>query len=718
METALRHRISLRYYLPMRRAHLIVLAFALIGISAPPADAIGNPNVVRRALYVPTIDDEPRIAGYPMAQSGLIGVGPGQHDLLIASSEPAVSESEPSDRDFFRCSGSGAAQVGIPDSCERREYYQQAYIYGNLMPIAYLRQAEIGIWYRYGIEIDGTWRLSAAIGPVTAPGSGAPKNVIEPFVSDRNPLDGRDMFYVGTYLNFYRGLTAYGGSVATSVYICSAPALAQIGDAGVRGCARYGRDSDVVAEIPQSWSGKYVRLRRVAGNRYGTEIVWSATTPQIQAHLTGILPELLLPPEIFDDPAVGAELFASRGAWKEYDNSDPLYPPITEFTYAWYRCSEVILTAETLSQNCQEATSTTQFYTPTYADVGWRLMFGVTAFNGNGSRTRYTATSSVVPSPPLEPPVSIREPYLLLTTTILVSESKTYSFYVDEGEWTGFPIPAVSMVGLYRCSGGWGGQTSTPTNCTLASTASDYTTQGIDGGYRFRAKFIATNSEGTTTLFTATSDPVPILIPSNIGGPAAPIVTGWARPGTTITAAQGAWNGIDLAYKYQWLLCTTGGLTTPTTKPKECSVINRATLPALNLSTSQKGKFLRVSVTGANAFGTATRVSTAVGPISDPPASTSAPTITGSVSVGATITASPGAWTNAPTFSYNWYRCSGGNSTTPTDTPTGCMLINGAGSATYQPAAGDAGSYLRVRVAALNAGGVMVRFSRTTAVVP
>ena len=711
----------------MRRLRLIALAAALVGVTALPASATGAPITVRPAVFVPTIDDEPRIAGFPMVGGYLIGVEPGQRDLLIAAAVPRVSASAPTNRDFFRCSAGGTAEVGIPGACSHANGYSPYSIYGELHPTTSPLLAHIGLWYRYGIKIDGTWRLSAAIGPITAAEVGAPKNILEPWVADGKPNDGRDTFYVGNPINFYRGFSAYGGTTSISIYLCSTPAAAQVSDGGVRGCARVGSGLTYYDSIPSTWSGKYVRLRRVTGNSYGSQIVWSATSPQIQAPPSGILPELLTPPALFDDPEVGAELYASRGIWKEYDNSDPSYPPIAQFTYAWYRCSVILAAAEALSSSCQEATtiikeeasaSATQFYVPTLEDVGWRLTFSVTAFNGNGSRTLYTATSAVVPQPPLEAPVNVEEPYIFRVTNIQVDNKKTYMFYENQGLWTGFPTPDIAMVGLYRCSGGWGAATPTPSGCTLASTSAEYKTIGTDGGYRFRAKYIASNTEGSVTLYTATSDPVPILIPTNIGGPAAPIVTSWAKPGATVTASRGTWSGLEPTYTYQWLLCTAGGSTTPTTKPSDCTTINRATATTLSLSTAQKGKYLRVIVTGKNNFGTATRVSAAVGPISDPPISTVAPTASGSVSAGATLTASPGAWTNTPTYTYSWYRCSASGTNTPSDTPSGCILISGASSASYQIAADDIGSYLRVRVAALNAGGLTIRFSRTTVRVP
>jgi subtilisin family serine protease len=96
---------------------------------------------------------------------------------------------------------------------------------------------------------------------------------------------------------------------------------------------------------------------------------------------------------------------------------------------------------------------------------------------------------------------------------------------------------------------------------------------------------------------------------------------------------------------------------------------------------------------------------------SQPPASTSGPTITGSAALGQTLTDVHGAWTNQPsTYAYRWQRCdrSGG----------GCGAINAATSQTYAPASQDVGHTLRVQETASNiAGSGAPSVSGATAVV-
>jgi hypothetical protein len=92
------------------------------------------------------------------------------------------------------------------------------------------------------------------------------------------------------------------------------------------------------------------------------------------------------------------------------------------------------------------------------------------------------------------------------------------------------------------------------------------------------------------------------------------------------------------------------------------------------------------------------------------PANTTPPAISGSATVGQTLTASDGTWSNSPTgFAYQWLRCNGGGNK--------CTPIGGATQKTYTATAADAGHALRVRVTATNADGSASADSAATAAV-
>ena len=98
------------------------------------------------------------------------------------------------------------------------------------------------------------------------------------------------------------------------------------------------------------------------------------------------------------------------------------------------------------------------------------------------------------------------------------------------------------------------------------------------------------------------------------------------------------------------------------------------------------------------------------------PAVTTEPQITGTLVVGASLTASTGVWSNTPTgYAYQWVRCpvSGGASD-----GSDCTVVASATTNTYALTAADVGFRLRVKVTATNADGSATSASNATETVP
>jgi hypothetical protein len=94
------------------------------------------------------------------------------------------------------------------------------------------------------------------------------------------------------------------------------------------------------------------------------------------------------------------------------------------------------------------------------------------------------------------------------------------------------------------------------------------------------------------------------------------------------------------------------------------------------------------------------------------PTNTTQPAISGTATVGSTLTATQGSWTGNPTsFAYQWVRC-------PSDggDPTGsnCAAVGGATTHAYIVSSADVGFRLRVRVTATNADGSATAASNAT----
>jgi hypothetical protein len=103
---------------------------------------------------------------------------------------------------------------------------------------------------------------------------------------------------------------------------------------------------------------------------------------------------------------------------------------------------------------------------------------------------------------------------------------------------------------------------------------------------------------------------------------------------------------------------------------------------------------------------TADHVRAGLSPINSAP-----PTVSGTAQQGQTLTAAPGAWSNAPvSFAYQWQRCDANGAA--------CTAIVGATGQSYNIGAADAGATLRVAVTASNKVGHAVAASPQTPVVP
>jgi hypothetical protein len=90
------------------------------------------------------------------------------------------------------------------------------------------------------------------------------------------------------------------------------------------------------------------------------------------------------------------------------------------------------------------------------------------------------------------------------------------------------------------------------------------------------------------------------------------------------------------------------------------------------------------------------------------PVNTAPPTISGTPTVGQTLTANDGTWSNTPTsFAYQWLRCNGGGNN--------CANVSNGTQKTYTLVGADTGNTMRVKVTATNTDGSSSAQSAQTA---
>jgi hypothetical protein len=127
------------------------------------------------------------------------------------------------------------------------------------------------------------------------------------------------------------------------------------------------------------------------------------------------------------------------------------------------------------------------------------------------------------------------------------------------------------------------------------------------------------------------------------------------------------------------------------------------------VAAADAGSTPRVAVTAGNSIEAGHALSAPTAPLVGAPANTAPPTMSGTPTVGRTLTASTGTWTATRRAS----------AISGSDDPAGanCAYIAGASTSTYAVTAQDAGSTLRVAVTATNPVGRATTVSAPTAAV-
>jgi hypothetical protein len=214
-----------------------------------------------------------------------------------------------------------------------------------------------------------------------------------------------------------------------------------------------------------------------------------------------------------------------------------------------------------------------------------------------------------------------------------------------------------------------------------------------------------------TTASTTTTAPTTTAATTTTAAAAATTTTAAASVGATLQSST-LTSGQTVSGSLAWTLTTSGDVA-------RAEFWANGTQLAVDSASPWTYQLATTTLpNGANTIGvalvssTGTRSLFQLGTITvqNAPVSTSVPSISGTTSVGQTLTASTGAWTPAATsYAYRWLRCDTAGSN--------CAPIDGAAADTYAVVSADAGSTLRVTVTGTNAYGSSVASSAATAVV-
>src|SRR5207248_3184835 len=351
-----------------------------------------------------------------------------------------------------------------------------------------------------------------------------------------------------------------------------------------------------------------------------TAHVGSAALSKVSAAIGPVspgTPTALAVPRIFGEAVVGVQLTSDTGTWSD---------PTATFKFAWQRCNDIGVCGPIPGANRAA-------YIPTARDLGNSLRVAVTASNGSGANTAFSApTGGVLPAAP----ASITRPSI--SGDAIIGSRLT----ADPGSWTD-PSATLTYSWL-RCDRNGA--------CTTIERADSttYTVTGEDSGFGIKVTVTATNAGGAGSAVSALTSPVrsPVPVPT-----VAPSVTGDAIVGSSLTVDPGTWSDPAATLTYSWLRCVDA---------VDCTPIDGATDGTYVLTVDDVGYWVGVAVTATGDSGTGSADSNLVGPVVliAPPAVVSAPSIAGDATVGSSLKADPGTWSDpAATFTYAWLRCDG-----------------------------------------------------------
>lgn len=178
------------------------------------------------------------------------------------------------------------------------------------------------------------------------------------------------------------------------------------------------------------------------------------------------------------------------------------------------------------------------------------------------------------------------------------------------------------------------------------------------------------------------------------------------KVGSKLQGNKGTWSGSEpITYTYQWLRCNDNA--------QSCTKIGGATETDYTIVKADVGHTIKFQVTAKNSDGKSTATSNATQQIqgkAGAPQATSPPVITGTPTVGQTLSATNGNWNGAKpiTFTIKWQRCN--------SAVTSCTDLGHTGPS-YRLVNADAGNRIRTKVTASNSEGKSTALSVPTGIV-
>ncbi|MFT4231526.1 MAG: hypothetical protein QM606_01940 [Leucobacter sp.] len=341
--------------------------------------------------------------------------------------------------------------------------------------------------------------------------------------------------------------------------------------------------------------------------------------------------------------AVGMTLQARSGAWA---------PDGVALSYRWYRDGAVISGA------------TASKYTLTVADRGKRISVAITGtlFGYSTASTMSAATRAVAVG-------SLGSASPKISGSAVVGSTLKAS----AGSWK----PAGVKHSYQWKRGG---------KAIVGATGASYRLRAADGGKKITVTVTGSLAGYQTTSRTSAASSAVL---KKLSASPKPKITGTAKVGSTLTAQAGSWKPQPVKLSYRWY--------------RDGKAITGAAKSSYRLQAADGGAKITLRVTGSKKGYLGVAKTSAAKQVPRV-LRTATPTISGSMTVGSTLTVKRGTWTSGASFSYQWRRNG--------------VAVRGATGSSYRLGAGDVGGTLTVTVTGKKPGyATESRTSRATGAV-
>ena len=450
--------------------------------------------------------------------------------------------------------------------------------------------------------------------------------------------------------------------------------------------------------------GKFLTVRVVATNAVATVTIFTPTTSVVNE-----APSFQGDVSISEANLVGSTVTVTAPAVRGFPQPTP--------SYGWYRCPAAVSwsTSDDPVLCVKIAGADKATYELDSLDLDKFVVAGVRMANVAGSVVKYSpSTLSIQGVPKLSN--TLGSPFSSLAG---VSAPRIGTIQkAPTNIWVGSPKPNVSLQWV-RCQDVDSKSSLVPVPCDdiEGATADTYTPVLADKTFALRVRITATNSLGTTTIWSATTVNKTQQPPTFA---ADPTLNSFVSVGSLLSV-----NPVtQVAYptataSYLWYLCSTQITAASDALPAGCSLIPNETIGSHTILITDVDSYLVAKVTLENSAGSVSRFTASSKKVISKPTFDQEPLVGGQSYVTGTLIIKPFGVSAKPaaTLSYQWYSCDLRTYSSFPDVQDGCLEIAGATTSTYSPTADMAGKYVSVAVTASNLAGDLKSFSPTTSAI-